>query len=156
MNTITTDNRRDVRVRLHEVKIYPSQYQPILDGDKFFDVREDDRGYQRGDTIHYREWDPTSKQYTGRESRMEITHVQTWGGLSGGHVALGVRSDVLTVRDARSDLIVLRDEGGKLVLLINPDGQITFGDGVPMDEAARQFWGAVKAAVPEAFVRREG
>lgn len=66
-------------------------FQPLLDGEKPFEARFNDRGFQRGDTLVLREWDPDTKAYTGRESRQLITYVLSGWGVQAGHVVLGLR-----------------------------------------------------------------
>jgi hypothetical protein len=88
--------------RTHELKAYPAFFTPKIEGDMPFDVRYNDRGYQKGDIIHYREWDPNllhgrdangtalRGDYTGRECRKLITYVMTYG-LSPNYVGLGLQ-----------------------------------------------------------------
>lgn len=42
----------------HELKIWPQFYAAVKDGRKTFEVRENDRAFQAGDTVTLREWDP--------------------------------------------------------------------------------------------------
>ena len=51
----------------HELKIFPKYYEDILSRNKNFELRKDDRNYQVGDLITFREW--TGKKYTGAEIR---------------------------------------------------------------------------------------
>jgi hypothetical protein len=69
----------------HELKTWPTFFQAVLDGRKNFDVRYDDRGYQAGDTVVLREWDPdkyvlnplarVDERYTGHRLQAEIGYV---------------------------------------------------------------------------------
>lgn len=43
----------------HELKIWPMYYVRVKDGSKTFEVRENDRAFQTGDTVILKEWDPT-------------------------------------------------------------------------------------------------
>lgn len=57
----------------HEIKIHPQYYARVANGSKTFEIRDNDRGYQSGDTVKMKEWDPekqspastTPKGYTG-------------------------------------------------------------------------------------------
>lgn len=79
--------------REHELKTWPAFFQAILDGDKNFEVRKNDRGFQKGDTLWLREYD-TSRlgiPYTRREVRVEVTYVLSGFGLQDGYVVMGLR-----------------------------------------------------------------
>ncbi|UUI60129.1 DUF3850 domain-containing protein [Aeromonas salmonicida] len=58
----------------HELKILPVYFQPVLDGAKPFEIRDNsDRNFQKGDTVTLNEWD--GERYTGRKADREITFV---------------------------------------------------------------------------------
>lgn len=74
----------------HDLKIEPQYYCRVADGSKTFEVRKNDRGFQPGDTVLLKEWDPTViyddtdpmgdsmgtvKCYTGKEMRFKIGYV---------------------------------------------------------------------------------
>jgi len=42
----------------HELKILPQYYCRVADGSKTFEVRKNDRGFQPGDLVLLREFDP--------------------------------------------------------------------------------------------------
>lgn len=85
--------------REHCVKCLPPYFAAIRSGEKTFDVRRDDRGYQRGDFIVLQEFDPSRIQtpmcgrYTGEEERREITWILTGGqfGIEPGYVVLALK-----------------------------------------------------------------
>lgn len=43
---------------IHELKIWPQYYSRVKDGSKTFEIRENDRGFQQGDEVVLKEWDP--------------------------------------------------------------------------------------------------
>lgn len=42
----------------HVLKTWPAFFEPVWAGEKTFEIRFDDRAYQRGDTVELCEWDP--------------------------------------------------------------------------------------------------
>lgn len=62
----------------HELKIWPQYYARVADGSKTFEVRDNDRGFQCGDSVLMREWDPEKAscfQYSGRQITARIGYV---------------------------------------------------------------------------------
>lgn len=83
----------------HTIKIYEDYIEPILKGDKNFEVRENDRGYQKGDLLKFEPEafgdladDIAAKTY-------EITYVHSGLGLEKGYVVFGIKE----VQDANPD-----------------------------------------------------
>jgi len=64
----------------HELKCWPEFFQPILDGTKTCEIRQDDRGFQVGDVLHLREWSPETQEYTGRCVVVRITRIERANG----------------------------------------------------------------------------
>lgn len=58
-----------------EKKVWPIYFQKILDGDKNFELRLADWECQPGDILVLREWDPETKDYTGRVLKKKVTYV---------------------------------------------------------------------------------
>ncbi|MCC2544905.1 DUF3850 domain-containing protein [Hymenobacter sp. BT175] len=77
--------------RTHELKTWPACFAAVETGIKPFDVREDDRGFQRGDALLLREYEPDSEQYTGRTVVRWISYILTGGsfGVEPGWCVLG-------------------------------------------------------------------
>lgn len=50
----------------HHLKTWPKYFQAILDWQKTFEIRVNDRGFKEKDTLILEEYEPESKQYTGR------------------------------------------------------------------------------------------
>ncbi len=72
----------------HTLKTWPAMFEAVWRGDKTFEVRIDDRGYQKGDTVTLAEWDrngtctcttsehaDTCARYSGRTIDARIGHV---------------------------------------------------------------------------------
>lgn len=79
----------------HELKTWPEYFAFIEDGSKTFEVRKDDRGYQLGDTLRLREWDPETQAYSGREAQREVTYLLRGPGMgvAAGYVVMGIRPE---------------------------------------------------------------
>lgn len=72
---------------LHELKTWPEYFARIEDGTKTFEIRRNDRGFQAGDVLQLREFNPTgdhdtcteehcsTRRYTGREAFPKVGFV---------------------------------------------------------------------------------
>ena len=60
---------------IHELKCWLEYFQDIVDGNKPFEIRTNDRDYQGGDLLHLREWDPKTEKYTGRWISVRVNRV---------------------------------------------------------------------------------
>lgn len=58
-----------------EKKIWPEFFQRILSREKTFELRLADFACNKGDTLLLREWDPETKQYTGRFLEKTVTYI---------------------------------------------------------------------------------
>lgn len=58
-----------------EKKAWPKLFEKVLSGEKTFDLRLADWECQPGDILVLREWDPATKEYTGRAIEKEVTYV---------------------------------------------------------------------------------
>lgn len=61
---------------VHELKIAPQYFEPVLEGRKTFEIRKDDRGYQVGHLLHLKEFDGES--FTGKSVLAEVTYMTTF------------------------------------------------------------------------------
>jgi len=59
----------------HRLKIWPSYFEAICEGKKTFEVRVNDRGFQVGDKLELREWNPVDEEYTGRSIVKEVVYI---------------------------------------------------------------------------------
>lgn len=62
---------------IHSLKILPAYFQAVVDGRKTFEIRDNsDRGFQAGDLVELKEWDPAlGGSYTNFVHTCEITYV---------------------------------------------------------------------------------
>ncbi|NND65288.1 MAG: DUF3850 domain-containing protein [Gammaproteobacteria bacterium] len=63
-----------------EKKIWPESFELILSGKKTYDLRLSDWDCTSGDTLILKEWDPKTKNYTGREVTRQVGYVGHVGG----------------------------------------------------------------------------
>lgn len=75
---------------IHDLKIWPCFFQPIIDDIKRFEIRKNDRGFSVGDVLHLREWDKATG-YTGRETYQHVEYlISECSGLAPGYVIMGI------------------------------------------------------------------
>lgn len=89
----------------HVVKILPQHWKRVFDGTKTFEIRVNDRGYQKGDKIRMRPFDPETKEY--------MSDVETGSPLKGGECCELRRTigDVYPVDANRVVFSLLKDDG---------------------------------------------
>ena len=75
----------------HHLKCWPEPFQAMWDGRKTFEFRKDDRGYQVGDVLHLREYEPDDALYTDRQMWWRVTYVLREGfGVPEGYCVMGI------------------------------------------------------------------
>lgn len=91
----------ETEVREHVLKVAPAYMDALLDGSKTFEVRRNDRGFQRGDTLLLWEWEYRKGRdepwSIDRQVRAKVTFVfsgdpslRDCGGVHPGYVVLGL------------------------------------------------------------------
>lgn len=78
-------------MKKHDLKILPQYFQAVWSGIKTFELRKDDRDYQRGDILVLREWD--GEKYTGSAICVKVTYILQNAekyGLKDGYVIMGI------------------------------------------------------------------
>lgn len=84
---------------IHELKILSSFVRPILDGSKTFEIRKNDRGFQKGDRVQFKvvsdDWTRKNNSIVGELERkvFKITYVINGWGLKNGFVVFGISED---------------------------------------------------------------
>ena len=58
-----------------EKKVWPEYFQKIVDEVKTYELRLADFECKQGDILVLKEWDPKTKQYTGRVIEKAVTYV---------------------------------------------------------------------------------
>ncbi len=59
-------------------KTWPESFQAVLEGRKKFDLRLADFDLREGDTLILEEYNPETKQYTGRSIKKHIKWLYKW------------------------------------------------------------------------------
>ena len=103
-------------MKTHELKTWPEFFGPVLSGEKPFECRKNDRGFQKGDVLRLMEWDNEIGAYTGYDCYRRVTYVLQGDidltfGISAGFVVLGMTP--ITESEAMSAaLMQVADVGG--------------------------------------------
>ena len=102
----------------HVLKTDHVVFQDVLDGNKTFEIRFNDRDYQVGDLVILKETEFTGEQvrsgqplvYTGREIQKRISYVLSSYGLHEGWVILGIQDIKATKAQAVQEWISVEDK----------------------------------------------
>ena len=81
---------------LHRIKLSEDFAEAVLNGDKSFEIRKNDRGYQKGDIVVFQVVERDNPVFEVAASPLngriyEITYVISGWGLQDGYVAFGIR-----------------------------------------------------------------
>lgn len=82
-----------VERKLHKIKIREEFADDVFSGNKCFEVRENDRGYQKGDLIQFETVESMglTRYHKLNDVKFEITYVLSGWGIKNGYVAFGIR-----------------------------------------------------------------
>lgn len=81
-------------MKVHEIKLLEDYCDAVLSGEKSFEVRKNDRGYQKGDHISFVPVDRSLYlrfSHPVSEKEYEITYVHSGLGLENGYVVFGIK-----------------------------------------------------------------
>ena len=81
--------------RTHVLKIEKEFAEAVLSGDKNFEVRYNDRGYQKGDRVGFIAVNKGMEQFYNplQDKEYRITYVLSGGGLKDGYVVFGIKEE---------------------------------------------------------------
>jgi len=77
---------------VHRLKTWPDFFEAVADGSKTFEVRLNDRGFQKGDKLILEKYDPVAPEKYKHEQCLyvEVLYVLSGMGLKDGYVAMGI------------------------------------------------------------------
>lgn len=92
---VGSDDLLGLSVTTHDLKTWPAYFERVANGEKTFEIRQDDRGYQRGDHLLLREYDPDHHSiaqycYTGRAVTALVTYITAFEQKEG-YVVMAIR-----------------------------------------------------------------
>ncbi|MBQ6734868.1 MAG: DUF3850 domain-containing protein [Lachnospiraceae bacterium] len=83
-------------MKVHKVKIYESYADAVLSGEKTFEIRDNDRGYQKGDRLRFEVKDDRGVHgiltHGLNDKEYKITYVHSGLGMKEGYVALAIKA----------------------------------------------------------------
>lgn len=110
-------------VRYHDLNVFHDYWDPLLSGDRTFDVRLDDRGFQRGDIVVYHKLEKNSKFVRDEEYNpvhFRISWILSGGkfGIEAGHVAFSIEPtyDITSDDDGSGPLGISNREEAPLAI----------------------------------------
>lgn len=59
--------------KTHDLKTWPEPFAAVWSGAKSCEIRKDDRGFDVGDALLLREYDPKTEAYSGRHVIADVT-----------------------------------------------------------------------------------
>ena len=76
----------------HELKTWPEYFEKILNNEKNFEVRANDRNFKQGDILRLNEYDPEQGDYTGRSILRKVCFVLYGGkfGIKSGYCVMSI------------------------------------------------------------------
>lgn len=101
-------------MREHILKTWGRYWDVVASGEKTFEVRRDDRGFQKGDVLVLRRCDDAPPHYESegdagrfstRDLRKRVTWILTGGqfGIEPGYVVMGLSADLAPPPPSKND-----------------------------------------------------
>lgn len=76
---------------IHDLKILPEHFWPVVEGIKKAEVRINDRGFEVGDKLHLREF--CDEKYTGVSLIKDVIHIADLSSFKEGYVLLSMSNN---------------------------------------------------------------
>jgi len=83
---------REKMAKVHELKTHPIPFQAIESGLKRFEYRVNDRGYEVGDLLCLKEYDPDKWEYPGGSQWVRVEYILHGGqyGIPDGYCIMSI------------------------------------------------------------------
>lgn len=79
-------------MKTHNLKCWPEYFRAVLNGEKTFELRFNDRDYRVGDVLVLEEYDNKEERNTGCTLTMKVTYIlDAAPGLQPGWVAMAIK-----------------------------------------------------------------
>lgn len=75
----------------HVLKLREEFYDAVMSGEKCFEVRENDRGFQKGDTVSFMKVDKSGITAMTTSELFDITYVLSGWGIEPTRVVFGIK-----------------------------------------------------------------
>ncbi len=75
---------------LHELKLREEYWEAVMGGMKSFEIRNNDRGFQKGDQVVFKKVDKLGVRGVYPSKKFDINYVLNGWGLKEGHVAFSI------------------------------------------------------------------
>ena len=77
----------------HKLKCWPAVFKSMVNGEKTFEYRKNDRDYKLGDTLLLQEYNTDINEYSGKELSVKVTYIIYGGqfGIPEGYCIMGVQ-----------------------------------------------------------------
>jgi hypothetical protein len=77
---------------IHTLKTVNPHFASVWDGNKKFEIRNNDRNFKPHEFLLLREYNPKTKTYSGKQIKCLITHILSdYEGLSEGYVVMSIQ-----------------------------------------------------------------
>ena len=85
-------------MEIHELKTWPRYFDLVFRGLKTFEIRKNDRNFNVGDRLDLMEYNPVTKNYTGKHCHRYILSIVYGGqfGIEDGYIIMSLSREPIT------------------------------------------------------------